>query len=55
MSYLGSNLIFSLKNYVKNVNKPIKKCHVENVILGKDYILGATSSLFHAFTPWFCG
>ncbi len=30
--------------------KPIKNCHVENVILGKDFNLGTTSSLFHVFT-----
>jgi hypothetical protein len=28
--------------------KPIKNCHVENTIIGKDYNLGATGSFFHA-------
>jgi hypothetical protein len=28
---------------------PIKDCHVENVILGKDFNLGVTNSFFHAF------
>jgi hypothetical protein len=31
--------------------KPIKNCHVENVILGKDFNLGAIDSFFHAFIP----
>jgi len=30
--------------------KPIENYHVENAILGKDFNLGATSFLFHAFT-----
>jgi hypothetical protein len=30
--------------------KPIENYHVENVILGKDFNLGATDSFFHAFT-----
>jgi len=30
--------------------KPIENCQVENVILVKDYNLGITSFLFHAFT-----
>jgi hypothetical protein len=40
MSYLASNLIFGLKNYVKNV------------VLKKDFNLGVTSFFFHAFTPF---
>jgi hypothetical protein len=35
----------------KIVYKPIEIFHVENVILGKDFNLGATCSLFHAFIP----
>jgi hypothetical protein len=31
--------------------KPIENCHMENTILGKDFNLGMSSSLFHAFTP----
>ncbi len=30
--------------------KPIKNYHMENVILRKDFNLGATTSFFHAFT-----
>jgi hypothetical protein len=31
-------------------SKLIKNYHVENVVLGKDFNLGATSSFFHVFT-----
>jgi len=30
--------------------KPIKNYHMENVVLGKDFNLGAIGSFFHAFT-----
>jgi hypothetical protein len=30
--------------------QPIENYHVENAILGKDFNLGVTSFLFHAFT-----
>jgi hypothetical protein len=30
--------------------KPIINYHMENVVLRKDFNLGATSSFFHAFT-----
>jgi hypothetical protein len=30
--------------------KSVKKCHVENVVLGKDFNLGTTGSFFHVFT-----
>jgi hypothetical protein len=30
--------------------KPIKICHVENTIIGKDFNLGVTCSFFHVFT-----
>jgi hypothetical protein len=29
--------------------KPIENYYVENVVLGKDFNLGATGSLFHVF------
>ncbi len=29
---------------------PIKNYHMENVVLGKDFNLGTTSSFFHVFT-----
>jgi hypothetical protein len=51
MSYLASNLIFSLKNNVKN--KPIENCHMENAILGKDFNIGAIGLLFNVFTHSF--
>jgi hypothetical protein len=51
MSYLVSNLIFGLKNYVKMQYKPIKNYYVKNAILGKDFNLGMISFLFHIFTP----
>jgi hypothetical protein len=50
MSYLASNLIFNLKNLVKNAIKPIENCHLENVVLGKDFNFGTTSSFLHDFT-----
>ncbi len=28
----------------------MENCHVENVVLEKDFNLGVTSSFFHAFT-----
>jgi hypothetical protein len=37
MSYLVSNLVFSFKNYLKNVIQTIENCRVENVTLGKDF------------------
>jgi hypothetical protein len=30
--------------------EPIKNCHMENAILGKDFNFGAIGFLFHAFT-----
>jgi hypothetical protein len=47
MSYLASNWIFNFKNLVKNAIKPIENCHVENVVLEKDFNLGTTSSFLH--------
>ncbi len=31
--------------------KPIENCHMKNVVLGKDFNLGAIGSLFHVFIP----
>ncbi len=31
--------------------KPIKICHMENAILGKDFNLGAIGSFFSCFHP----
>jgi hypothetical protein len=50
MSYLASNLIFYLENCVKMQYKPIENYHMENAVLGKDFNLGVTNFLFHAFT-----
>jgi hypothetical protein len=30
--------------------EPIKNCHMENALLGKDFNFGAIGLLFHAFT-----
>ncbi len=30
--------------------KPIKNCHMENVVLRKDFSIGTIGSFFHAFT-----
>jgi hypothetical protein len=30
--------------------KPIENCHMENTILGKNFNLGTTTSLFHVFS-----
>jgi hypothetical protein len=46
MSYLASNLIFNLKNYVKNAIKPIEYYHVENAVLGKDFNLSTKAPFF---------
>ncbi len=50
ISYLASNLILYLKTVWKMQYKWIENCHVENVVLGKEFDLGVTSSLFHVFT-----
>jgi hypothetical protein len=50
MSYLVSNWIFRLKNYVQMQYKPIENYHVENAVFRKDFNLSATNSLFHVFT-----
>jgi len=50
MSYLASNLIFSLKNAWKIQYKPIEICHMENVVFRKDFNLSTASSLFHVFS-----
>jgi hypothetical protein len=50
MSYLASNFHIIFEKLCEK-NKPIENCHVENVVLGKDFNLGTTSSLFHVFTP----
>jgi hypothetical protein len=46
MSYVASNLIFNLKNYVKMQDKSIENYHVENAVLGKDFNLSMTGSFF---------
>jgi hypothetical protein len=50
MSYLASNLIFSLKNYIKMQYKPIENYHMENAILKKDFNFSVISFFFHVFT-----
>jgi hypothetical protein len=37
------------KSMWKMQYKPIKKFHIENVVLGKDFNFGTTSSFFHLF------
>ncbi len=47
MSYLDSNLICSIwKTMWKMHCKPIKNCHLENAVFGKDFNLGAIGSFF---------
>ncbi len=41
-------VIFGFKFDIK-----LKNCHVENVVLGKDFNFGMTSSFFHVFTPMY--
>jgi hypothetical protein len=50
-------VIFGVKFYIifeklcENCKyKPIESCHVANIVLGKDFNLGAIGYLFHAFT-----
>jgi len=32
--------------------KPIENYHMENIVLGKDFNLGAIGSFFSCFHPW---
>jgi hypothetical protein len=53
MPYVIFGLKFDIlfeKMCEKYNKKLIENCHVENVIFRKTFNLGATSSLFHAFT-----
>jgi hypothetical protein len=48
-------VIFGLKYSIKKIAwkmqyKPIKNCHMENVVLRKDFSIGTIGSFFHAFT-----
>jgi hypothetical protein len=49
MSYLSSHLIFSLKNYVKNVMYTNRKLPRGKCYIWKRFNLGTTSSFFHVF------
>jgi hypothetical protein len=52
MLYVTFGLKFDIlfEKLCEKCSKPIENCHVENVIFGKEFNLGASSFLFHAFT-----